>query len=102
MLLEDRRTRERGRASAAERLGLNPRTLRHRLKKLGIEVPSQPGERVFWNAQPLKDKEREHILSVLEESGWKVAGQGNAAERLGLNPSTLRFRMKRLGIQRGS
>jgi transcriptional regulator with GAF, ATPase, and Fis domain len=37
---------------------------------------------------------------VLEQSGWKVKGEGNAADRLRLNSSTLRARMKRLGIIR--
>jgi transcriptional regulator with GAF, ATPase, and Fis domain/predicted ATPase len=44
--------------------------------------------------------ERQHIQQVLEQCGWKVKGQGNAAEQLGLNPSTLTFRMKKLGIRR--
>jgi transcriptional regulator with GAF, ATPase, and Fis domain len=44
--------------------------------------------------------ERTHITAVLEQCGWKVKGAGNAAERLGLNPSTLRGRMTKLGIKR--
>jgi DNA-binding NtrC family response regulator len=48
----------------------------------------------------LSEVERQHILDTLEQCGWKVAGQGNAAERLGLKRSTLMFRMKRLGISR--
>jgi PAS domain S-box-containing protein len=48
----------------------------------------------------LKSIEREHILEVLAESGWKIKGEGNAAYRLGLKPSTLRSRMKKLGIER--
>jgi DNA-binding NtrC family response regulator len=48
----------------------------------------------------LESMERAHIFSVLRESAWKINGPGNAAERLGLNPSTLRFRMKKLGINR--
>ena len=48
----------------------------------------------------LKSIERQHILEVLEECGWKIKGEGNAASRLGLKPSTLRARMKRLGIER--
>ena len=44
--------------------------------------------------------ERSHIISVLDQCGWRVKGQGNAAERLGINPSTLRGRMRRLGIER--
>ena len=37
---------------------------------------------------------------MLDECGWKIAGKGNAADRLGLNRSTLQFRMKKLGIAR--
>jgi PAS domain S-box-containing protein len=48
----------------------------------------------------LEHVERSHILEVLRKCGWKIKGKGNAADRLGLNPSTLRFRMKKLGITR--
>ncbi len=48
----------------------------------------------------LEELDRAHILSVLEECNWKIKGPGNAAERLGLKPSTLRYRMKKLGIRR--
>ena len=41
-----------------------------------------------------------HIRSVLERTRWKVAGPGGAAELLEMNPSTLRFRMGKLGISR--
>ncbi|MEL6346427.1 MAG: sigma 54-interacting transcriptional regulator [Myxococcota bacterium] len=41
-----------------------------------------------------------HIHAVLEVTRWQVAGPGGAAERLEMNPSTLRFRMKKLGIVR--
>jgi formate hydrogenlyase transcriptional activator len=44
--------------------------------------------------------ERGHILAVLAECGGRVSGKGNAADRLGLNRSTLQFRMKKLGIER--
>jgi len=48
----------------------------------------------------LEAVEREHIVRVLEACSWKVQGNGNAAERLDLNPSTLRSRMRKLGIRR--
>jgi len=32
--------------------------------------------------------------------GWKIKGQGNAADRLGFTPQTLRYRMNKLGIVR--
>ena len=53
--------------------------------------------------EPLKGleaMEREHILKVLQETGWKIDGKGGAASLLGLHPSTLRFRLKKLDIKR--
>ena len=46
----------------------------------------------------LQSVERDHILSVLNTVGWRISGPKGAAKILGLNPSTLRFRMKKLGI----
>jgi chemotaxis protein methyltransferase CheR len=48
----------------------------------------------------LEDVEREYIVRVLEKTDWKVSGQNSAAEILGLNRSTLRARMRKLGIQK--
>ena len=45
---------------------------------------------------------REQILEALEETGWRVSGPRGAAQRLGLKPTTLEARMKRLGITRPS
>jgi len=54
----------------------------------------RPGDRT------LAAVERAHIEAVLDECGWRVNGAGHAAEKLGLHPNTLRFRMKKLGIIR--
>ena len=48
----------------------------------------------------LKSVERDHILSVLEDSDWKISGTDGAASRLGIPPSTLRSKMKKLSIDR--
>jgi formate hydrogenlyase transcriptional activator len=48
----------------------------------------------------LKQVEKEHILKILETTGWKVSGKNGAAENLGLKPTTLEARMKKLGIER--
>jgi len=48
----------------------------------------------------LKENERRHILWALQKTGWKVRGRGGAAELLEIHPSTLNFRMKKLGVQR--
>ena len=50
--------------------------------------------------EDLERVEREQIMGALLASHWKIKGVGNAASRLGLKPSTLRSRMKRLGIAR--
>jgi transcriptional regulator with GAF, ATPase, and Fis domain len=52
------------------------------------------------SSTPLIEVEREHIFDVLESTGWVIKGPDHAAERLGLNPSTLLHRMKKLGITR--
>ena len=52
------------------------------------------------DGEKLEDRERGHILRVLEETGWRVSGRGGTAEILGLKPTTLEARMKKLGIRR--
>jgi transcriptional regulator with GAF, ATPase, and Fis domain len=49
----------------------------------------------------LEGMERRHIANVLRRTGWKIDGPDGAARLLELNPSTLRSRIKKLGIQRG-
>jgi PAS domain S-box-containing protein len=48
----------------------------------------------------LEDAMRDHILKVLENTGSRVSGKNGAAELLGLKESTLRARMKKLGIKK--
>jgi PAS domain S-box-containing protein len=48
----------------------------------------------------LNDVEREHILSVLDSSGWRIRGAAGAASLLGLKPTTLEARMAKLGLSR--
>ena len=48
----------------------------------------------------LVDFEKQHILKILEMTSWTIAGKGGAAEILDLPASTLRSRMKKLGIHR--
>jgi len=49
-----------------------------------------------------EEEERNHIHRVLERTGWRIRGQGGAAEILALKPTTLESRMKKLGIARNS
>ncbi|HEX9509797.1 MAG TPA: sigma 54-interacting transcriptional regulator [Puia sp.] len=48
----------------------------------------------------LGEVEKNHILEALKKTGWKVSGEKGAAKILGLNPTTLEARMKKLGIRR--
>ncbi len=48
----------------------------------------------------LEEMERRHIVEVLKRTGWKIDGPDGAAGLLKLNPSTLRSRIKKLGIKR--
>jgi DNA-binding NtrC family response regulator len=48
----------------------------------------------------LTDAERRYILERLHETGWRIEGPGGAARLLGMNPSTLRTRMRKLRIKR--
>jgi PAS domain S-box-containing protein len=51
-------------------------------------------------SKSLVEREREYIRRTLQETNWKVEGPGGAAHVLGLHPSTLRGRMRKLGIRR--
>jgi formate hydrogenlyase transcriptional activator len=48
----------------------------------------------------LENTERNHIIRALKETQWVVHGKKGAAELLGINPSTLRSRMEKLGIKK--
>jgi PAS domain S-box-containing protein len=50
----------------------------------------------------LEDVERSHITAILTQTAWRVSGEKGAAKILGLNPTTLEARMKKLGISRPS
>jgi transcriptional regulator with GAF, ATPase, and Fis domain len=58
--------------------------------------PSLPG--AAPDRRSLDQVERDHIVSVLEQTEWRMEGDRGAAVVLGLHPNTLRSRMKKLGI----
>ena len=59
--------------------------------------PSTPKDK---SLKDLATAERDHILRVLQETGWRIEGPAGAAVILNLHPSTLRSRIKKLGIYR--
>jgi formate hydrogenlyase transcriptional activator len=61
----------------------------------------EPGENPVESRIPtLEELERDHILEVLQTTGWRVSGERGAAKLLGMKPTTLEARMKKLGIKR--
>jgi len=63
-----------------------------------FETFSKAGEPAEGDVKALALLEQEHILQVLQKTGWRINGKKGAALLLGLNPSTLRSRMLKYGI----
>jgi formate hydrogenlyase transcriptional activator len=68
--------------------------------RLTIEVPTAAPVRTAGRSYKLTDVEKEHIVSILESTTWRIRGAGGAAERLGLPPTTLETRIAKLGLVR--
>ena len=92
----------------------NVRELEHVIERAVI-ITEGPVLQIFDTFQPLKAPdaiepepspkdmaamERVHILRVLRETNWIIGGPRGAASILNIHPSTLRFRIKKLGIRR--
>jgi transcriptional regulator with GAF, ATPase, and Fis domain len=52
------------------------------------------------SVKALVELEHDHVLQVLQKTGWRIEGKNGAAVLLGLNASTLRARMRKYGIVR--
>jgi formate hydrogenlyase transcriptional activator len=68
--------------------------------RLRIQLPATPALSPPTSGRKLEEVEREHVLNVLEKSGWRIRGGNGAAEKLGLKATTLEARMAKLGIRR--
>jgi len=54
----------------------------------------------FLTEAEMRRRERENLLAVLERSAWRIKGEDGAAELLGVKPTTLLSRMKKMGLKR--
>jgi PAS domain S-box-containing protein len=67
-------------------------------------TPASPNgsERAASNGEilSLEEIERQHILRALRSTDWQIGGMKGAAKILQMNPSTLRSRIKKLGIEK--
>jgi PAS domain S-box-containing protein len=89
----------------------NIRELEHVIERAVILTEGPELAVVDWLSPPsptgnggtfltLEELERDHIVRTLEHTKWRVSGEKGAAKILGLNPTTLEARMKKLGITR--
>ncbi len=68
--------------------------------RLTIPVPVTASTGSGRRSEKLVDVQTQHIRRVLESVGWRIRGLGGAADRLGLQPTTLETRMTKLGLRR--
>jgi formate hydrogenlyase transcriptional activator len=66
-------------------------------KTLQVDLP-KTSTFVIDEHKSLEEVEREYILRILDKTNWRIAGPDGAAAILGINPSTLRSRIQKLGI----
>ncbi|MEL0606142.1 sigma-54 interaction domain-containing protein [Pseudoalteromonas undina] len=70
---------------------------------LKLSQPLQAGTSNVVNASlTLAEAQKQHIIAVLELSNWQISGDKGAASKLGLPESTLRSKMRKLGIAKNS
>ncbi len=62
--------------------------------------PGNGGEASILTEMEWRQRERDNIQAALIKSGWRIHGAGGAAELLGLKPTTLISRMKKMGLKR--
>ena len=65
-----------------------------------VDELKRPDKALTKVNRSLQDVERSYIIQVLDQTHWKVSGKNSAAEILGLDRSTLRARMQKLGIRK--
>ena len=65
-----------------------------------FDTANNADEPAGQDVKALVDLEHDHIIQVLQKTGWRIEGKNGAAVLLGLNASTLRARMRKYGIIR--
>ena len=61
---------------------------------------SNRSEPEFLTEPELQRRERENLLIALKKTGWRIKGANGAAELLGVKPTTLISRIKKMGVHR--
>lgn len=64
-----------------------------------VAIPPDTESRVLTEGE-LRDLERQNLLTALKQARWRISGPDGAAAILGIKPTTLASRMKKMGIER--
>ena len=64
------------------------------------DTPPSTQETAILTDDAMRRRERENLLAALRQTKWKISGEGGAAELLGIKPTTLASRMKKMDIHR--
>ncbi|MFT4578688.1 MAG: PAS domain S-box-containing protein [Nitrospinales bacterium] len=72
------------------------------IKRKGLEInPKEWDTNIsILTEEEMKLHDRQNILNALNQCGWKITGSNGAAEILGMRPTTLHSKIKKLGIKR--
>jgi len=89
-------------SSAAARLRLDLALPGTTAKAVSASTESKVNEAEYVTDAEFRLMEKSNITAALCHANWQIWGNDGAAELLGLNPSTLKYRMKQLGIQKDS
>jgi chemotaxis protein methyltransferase CheR len=84
-------------ANVIERAVINSRGS---VLRIGEDFLTSEGENLAVPVKTLEEMERDFITRTLQDVHWRIDGPQGAARVLGINPSTLRTRMGKLGIQK--
>ena len=66
------------------------------------QTPSEAPPDAIVTDTEMRRRERENVLTALRATNWKISGEDGAADLLGLKPTTLASRMKKMSIERPS
>jgi PAS domain S-box-containing protein len=77
------------------------------LPEPGGALPEVPGktpavapDQAFLTEEQMREQQRQNLIAALQAAGWRISGNGGAAELLGIRPTTLADRMRSYGIRR--
>jgi len=64
-----------------------------------VRVMTMP-PRGFYTVDEMRELEKQNLVAALDKAGGKIAGEGGAADLLGMKPSTLTYQLRSFGITR--